>query len=169
MKKTKRKISVKHYKTLEEIPVYNWFKIHETNDISYMLTNGPKKVNKQFRIVLLLAFQKMRDEFIDVFGLSDRTKELMKLKAQLQVRKIDLALTQDRIHKTFINVLEKQIKEIEGDVNKTVDFWADKVHVDKFMHQRINLKDISAREYFSILKEMVKQAPKPKPVRDGKR
>jgi hypothetical protein len=166
-RKVKKKAALRYYKSIDELPLYNWFEIHAKNDVTYLLHKGPRKVSQAMQVKLLLAFQKIKDEFIDCFGISDITKRLLMLKAQLQTLKIDYALNQDASMITFINVKKYEIEEIEKQFEKKVDYMVNKSYVQKWLGIHINIREYTVREYYSDIKAMNAELSK-QPKSQGK-
>lgn len=145
---------MKHYTSIDDIPVYNWRKINETNDLRWMFPGGKGKTTP----AVATAFEKIRDEFIDTFGISDDYRRLLEIKVSIEIWSVRIALEQDNSHVNFIRRLEVErdeiLKRIEGNKNS---FFDTKVMVEQFMGFRINEKEISVREFYSYIERLKQQ------------
>ncbi len=145
-----------YYKSIDEMPIFNWFKIQETNDLSYLLYKKRGCTPKQAAI-LKEALQLMTNEYIDTFGISDQYKNILELKRDIRVKEILFATTGEKINKTFISVLQSKLKVALESTQKS-DTGSVIVHVNKYMGYRADLKKISVKEFYSILNEIKKEA-----------
>lgn len=143
---------LKHYASIDDMPVENWLKIQETNDVSWMLIKK-KKISVKESIRLALALKKITDEYIDTYGVSYEHKKILSLKRDIRVKEIELVVTQNRVHKTFINVLKAELKKLIQDSQKT-STGSVKVHIWKYTGIQIDFKKMSVREFYDTLKEM---------------
>lgn len=149
---------LEYYKSLDEMPVYNWFKIQQTNDLKYMLVKTRKVSTKEIE-ELEKGLKKLSSEYIDTFGISDEYRQILELSRDIEVLKIDFILTQDRSLLTMIEIKKDQLKAISQNKNKS-DVHKLKMHADKYMGFSINTKETSVKEFYTIiesLKEEVQQ------------
>lgn len=147
---------LEYYKNLDELPVFNWFKLQETNDLAFLLLKK-RKCSKTEISRLENVVRQLTDEYIDTFGISDEFRNILELKRDLLVKKIDLLLTGKRINKTFIAVLEDKLKAALNTKYKS-DTASVSVYVSKYMGYQVNMKTISVKEFYSIINEIKKEA-----------
>lgn len=149
---------LEYYKSLDEMPVYNWFKIQQTNDLKYMLVKTRKVSTKEIE-ELEKGLKKLSSEYIDTFGISDEYKRILELSRDIEVLKIDFILTKDRSLLTMIELKKIELKVITENKTKS-DIHKIKMHADKYMGFSINTKETSVKEFYTIiesLKEEVQQ------------
>lgn len=139
-----------YYLSIEDLPIYNWFKIHETNDRSYLIKEG----NKRWATDKALndAWGRVFSEFIDTFGISDSFREILSLKRDIMQHRLRLEYSGDGTNKTFIKIKELHLSELlqeEGGEKKVNEV---KVYIEKFVGFRIDEKTTSVKEYYTYLK-----------------
>lgn len=144
-----------YYKSIDEMPVYNWFKIQETNDITWGLINKRDCTTKQL-LTLEFVLHRITNEYLDSFGISDRYRAILRLKGDISCLEADLLLTADRSNLTFIELKQKELGILLKSSNDS-DMMSVQIHVRKYMGQKINVKETSVREFYSILREMKKE------------
>ena len=105
------KNKLEYYKSLDEMPIANWFKIQQTNDLKYMLVKTRKSKHKG-SIRAWKGTKKLSNEYIDTFGISDEHRQILELSRDIEVLKIDFILTQDRSLLTMIEIKKDQLKAI---------------------------------------------------------
>ena len=63
-KKQEKLLSDKYYCSIEELPVYNWWKLHEKNDFKQVLRSQKDELDD--RAIELI--KELQNEFISTFG-----------------------------------------------------------------------------------------------------
>lgn len=152
------KNKLEYYKSLDEMPIANWFKIQQTNDLKYLLVKTRKVSTKEVS-ELEKGLKKLSNEYIDTFGISDEYRQILELSRDIEVLKIDFILTQDRSLLTMIEIKKDQLKAISKSNNKS-DLNKLKMHVNKFMGYSVDMNKTSVKEFYTYLeglKEEVKQ------------
>ncbi len=162
-KKQNKKKLPKVWASIDEMPIYNWFKIHETNDLVYMFQTPVKGYDKRTKLYLLMQFNLIRDEYLDTFGISHEYRVLLSLKRDLQVYKIQHCLTKNNQFRTLIALCEGKIKMLEDNNTQPENPSITKAYVEKFMGFRLNEKEVTVKEFYSYIQIMQKQA-KTKPA-----
>lgn len=160
-KAKKKKVNSLMWRSIDEMPIFNWFRLHKTNDLRFMFKKERKGYDKKMKLELVIGFMVIRDEYIDRFGLSKELKQILMLEADIQALKIKLFLTKDRIHNTFIRAKQFQLESLKKDIAKGEDPMLTKSRVEKFMGFRLNEKEVTVSEYYTYI-ELIKQQPKPK-------
>src|ERR1017187_629033 len=131
---------LEYYKELDALPAWNWFKVQESGDVSYILLKK-RKINGKETIELREAFTKLTNEYIDTFGISFEYKNVLMLQRDLRCLEIDYFITQNKIHLTFIEVKKRELKKLMGATQKA-DSMSVQVHVKKYMGGNIDFKVI---------------------------
>jgi DNA primase large subunit len=149
---------LEHYKSVSDLPIYNWFKIHETNDLKWLLIT-PTKVGLRRRKALQEAFSKLYDEFIDTFGVSDDLKKITELRRDIRVLEIDMYLENDPSRETFIDIKKAEIQSIiESNAKAKVSDV--KAYVEKYMGFHLDERVTTVKDYYSYIKIMSDEATK---------
>lgn len=152
LKKLEVKLSDRYYKSIEELPVLNWWKLHEENDFKWLLKNSNKKVNRY----ALNIFKSVKSEFIDTFGIDKKYEDYLNKVWKLEIKKIDIALTGDKSQKIFADILELEIEDLLNTQEIEVHNHG-VMHVEKYMGFKLNTKETTVNEFYSYIKEIEKQ------------
>lgn len=143
-----------YFDSLDSLPIFNWLKIQETNDLGYLLKIkkecSRKEINK-----LEQHLSKLTDSYIDTFGVSDEYRKVLDLQREIRVKEIEFFITEKKINKTFINVLKLKLQAAMKSTNKT-DIYVVSTHVSKWMGYRVDLQKTSVNEFYGILKSIKK-------------
>lgn len=155
--KLERRYSNRYYKSIEELPVFNWWKLKETKDFKYLLSDSNKKVNRY----AVRTFKAIDSEFINVFGVDKRFELYLDKVVKLTLIKSEIARTKDKSKKIFADVLELEIEDML--TKQEVDSFNDKGFsaVSKYLGSSINTKEVTVYDFYShieAIKREIKQA-----------
>lgn len=139
---------MKIYNSIEEMPVYNWFKCIDLKDYSYCAID---KINVDLE-KCKEAFSNLYNEFLDTFGINESLKQVIELQNEITILKIDKVLTENNSLQTFIELKQIELDElINVKAEKTKTY---KVEIEKFLGFRINEKEVSVKEYYEYLEAL---------------
>ncbi|MDB5280888.1 MAG: hypothetical protein JWR61_5843 [Ferruginibacter sp.] len=139
------------YQGINDMPIDNWFSIHETSDLKHVI-HVPGKVKDSD---LAAQWSVIYNQFIDTFGLNEDYRALLELKREIEVLKIDLTITEDRTNKVFIAMKERELADVlQGKVKS--DANEVRARVEKYMGFRLNGATTSVKDYYSYMKILEK-------------
>ena len=145
----------RYYQDLEELPIYNWWKIHEKKDLKYLIKDG-KKLTHHAAVI----FDSLYSEFISIFGVSDNYKRYLEKLIEIEVAQIDRVINKDESLQTFIEIMEIELEEIK---NETMggNYMDGAIAVEKFMGFKLNPKEVSVFELLLLctLKNLLSKYP----------
>ena len=136
---------MKLYNSIEEMPVYNWFKCIDLKDYSYCAID---KINVDLE-KCKEAFSNLYNEFLDTFGINESLKQVIELQNEITILKIDKVLTENNSMQTFIELKQIELDElinVKSEKTKTY-----KVEIEKFLGFRLNEKEVTVKEYYEYL------------------
>lgn len=125
--------------------MFNWVQVISKNDFNYIAKKG--KAGKKVKV----AYQKIEDELIDTFGVSDDYKKTLKNNIRIAILRCDVMITGDRTKLIFIERLEQQNKEIE-DTQVKGDIYEAIHNLQQRTPYRIDLKLITIFEFYTMIK-----------------
>lgn len=104
----------KYYLSIRDIPAVNWFKMYEDADYTQLSRTG--KVCGRAQSV----HEKLQDQLIDTFGVSEEFKKLHELRKKLEIKRAEYARTGNKLLLFNIDMIAYQIKELsKSDQKKT--------------------------------------------------
>lgn len=144
---------VKCWNSIDEMPLYNWIKCTEENDLRYVC----KDINDISGVDLEDRWYHVYDDYIDRFGLSklyQRLLEVMKEKALLEC---DYVITGDAFKITLAKIEEERLKKMLANKGEGVSINSVLVYLSKWLGYRLNTREITTLEYFEMMKLYGKQ------------
>ncbi len=159
----KRSLS-KYYQSIKELPALNFIEIYETQSLIPLSRTG--KLCKRAPVV----FDKISDELIDTFGVSDQFKRRQSLIVEHELMLSKLARTGDRSLLFEIQMTEKEIKDLSKDEEKS-DLYRAMVWMND---QGLTFKEneITVFQYYKYLEylsDKIKAETKPNSTTDGRK
>jgi len=145
------------YKDIDEMPIYNWNKIHETGDLRYLL-HDKCKVELYENRFLLKRWKKLYEQFVSRFGFSDEFLSILELEKNIALLKIEKAERGDENIQTFIEIDEIKLQKKRAELgNVKSDFFDIKAGVESNLGFHIDPKKCTVVEFYSYLKTIKKK------------
>ena len=145
---------VRLYQSIEELPVWNWFKLNEEKDLKYLVIGVDYRIFEISRTDFKEAekvFEYIYDEYMNAFGMTKEFMRLTELQRKIALTTCDLWIDNDKKKKNIIKVLQSKLKRINdrntGDVNHEKQI----VLIEKWLGSTLNTKQISTKKYYTYL------------------
>lgn len=155
-----------HYSGIDDLPVWNWLRINESNDLSFLLLTK-REVNTKEHEYLNTIFESIYEQFITAFGVNETMKRAMELRRDIGVLKLEMAISGDLSRQTFIDIKEDELGKLLLETEKQSNITM-KAYVDKFMGFHIDEKKVSVKEYYSYIELLKKEAEATQKQKDGR-
>lgn len=134
-----------HYTSIDTLPIYNWWKVHEMGTFEYLLIQRqPLTIGQQKRMGEV--WKGLYSQYINRFGYTDQFLETMAKKKEIALLKVDLITSGDKSLKVFIQIAEKELEEMTGE---DMDFYTGKSMLEKSLGFYIDIHRVSVAEYYS--------------------
>jgi len=140
---------IETYQGIEDLPIYNWWKINETNELSWLLLNQELSYYADDKLLKPL-WEKIFDEFIDTFGMPEKMRSILELKRDIQVLEWDIILTGDKSLQTFIDIKNFELQELLKEEKAQTNGQA-KIYIEKYMGFRLDEKTLSVKDYYGYV------------------
>lgn len=151
------KLYQKVFRDIDEMPIYNWNKIHETGNLEYLLKDGCK-ADKYEKMALLRRWKKMYEQFVSRFGFSDEFLSILELEKNIALLKIEKAERGDENIQTFIEIDEIKLQKKKAELsNVKSDFFDIKAGVESSLGFHIDPKKCTVVEFYSYIKALKKK------------
>lgn len=143
-------LRVNCYTDIEEMPIYNWFKVHSTGDLAHLLVKKRKTTNAE-QPKLEEKWKLLYDQYIALFGFSKDYLELLEKRSEIALLMIEKAETGDRNINTFINFEKQKLELMEKKSSGGSNFYEIKTFVEKKMGFQIDIRRMSVVEFYTTL------------------
>lgn len=153
MRSLEERRSNRYYKSIEDLPVLNWWKLHETKDFIWLLCDKNKKVNKGANKI----FKSIKNQFIDEFGIDKKYETYLDMIVKKTLLEIDMVKSKDKSKKIFIDILELEIEDLLTDEEKVVINDKGFSLVSKYIGGSIKIKEVTVWEFYHHIKAIERQ------------
>lgn len=142
LKKKSKKFNC--YSSIKELPVEIWFDIHSTGDL-LLLFKDQKEAYLTDKLNDL--FDKIYDEFLEIFGLSDEFLADLEERKEIALMKADVIIDNKRYLRTHIQIGEENLK-FNKRVVKPTNLGETLAKLGKYYGYMLNEK-ITVYQYYS--------------------
>lgn len=137
-----------YYKSIDDLPLENWIKCND-GDITYVRKKNEEGTEEEDEYV----WETIYDSYINEFGLGKVYKKMldsMRKRAELE---LDYVITGDKFKQTLINMEINRLEQLIANAGVGMSIPETLIHLSRWMGSFINTKNITTREYFTLLKE----------------
>lgn len=147
--------SLHNFNSIEDLPIYNWQKVNQTSDLTYLL-KVRRPISGKESEQLKNIWQNIFDEFIDTFDVPEYMKTILSLRRDIECLRVDMYIEKDRTLSAIIQVKELELKNLLGNdkidnVNETT------AHIEKYLGFRIDENICSVKKYYTYVKMIEKE------------
>ncbi len=134
------------YKSLEELPIYNWDKCVRTGELKYLLLEPNLKCD----IDLLELFKKFHQDYLDIFGANEESERYLSLLKQ-KIHHIEQIILGVKFHKNYLKIVDFEIEAIEKKKGDTQDLFDICAILSKFMGFQLDVKKVTVVDYYKYI------------------
>ena len=141
-----------YYKDIDELPMWNWNKVHDTGNYVYLYKESDykKEVKEEWAVKV---WDEIYDQYLDYFGIGEKYIEYMRKRITIGKLIADQIVTENRTLNTHIRARKRELEDFKKE-NMKGDFTQTHAAVVKHMGQRVNLKETTVKEFYSYVKLM---------------
>jgi len=147
--------NIEYYNNIDTLPIHNWFKLHETNDLRWLSKENIFEYDLKVKEAkeLNVAFEAVNAQFIDTFGVSEPYRKILELRYEIIQLKFEMLNTGDRTIQNLINVCEAELAEILNE-NHKVKHNQVTGYIEKEMGFVVDETKVSVLKYYTWLNLM---------------
>ncbi len=173
--KSKKDNQIKYYKSLDDLPFYNWKKIYIEKDLKYLIINYENGIFENIHNLeskLELLWTKIYDEYINDFGFTKKMERILNLERQISIITCDIWIQNNKFLRNKLAILKKQLENEKKNTldEKGNDYDRQTILIEKWLQSSINIKHTSTRKYFTYLNLIDEESKKYnlKEIKNGK-
>jgi hypothetical protein len=146
-------MSEKFYESIEDMPLYNWNKCM-SGDYYYVRVD-----EKQLDLPSCeKAFKKLYDSYFEIFGIDKKYKEQIEVIKKIALLQCDYLITRDEFKITQIEVENAKLEMVKTGISSNVTLQTTLIYLSKWIGYRLDWKQVTVYEYYTLLEESSKQA-----------
>jgi len=136
-----------YFNSIEELPIYNWWKIAETANLIWLHKNADY-TKEDYSLVSL--WNSLQNEYLDTFGITSEFEQILKLKKKWIITKSDYLLTNERFKLTELDMIEAEINESMNS-KITVDKDDTVIMLETKLNRELNPHKVSVKKYYNYI------------------
>lgn len=141
------------YNNIDTMPIYNYLQVAEKGNKSALIRKWGL-----FKSNFVIAFEEIQRQIVNRFGISESYMEVLDLRKEIAILQLEMAITDDKFNKTWINIKESELKQLQQRKSSTTDEIKD--YLEKYKGFHLSLHTITVAEWFSYVKNYSKQQVK---------
>jgi len=141
------------YNNIDTMPIYNYLQVAEKGNKSALISKWGL-----FKSNFVIAFEEIQRQIVNRFGISESYMEVLDLRKEIAILQLEMAITDDKFNKTWINIKETELKQLQQRKSSTTDEIKD--YLEKYKGFHLSLHTITVAEWFSYVKNYSKQQVK---------
>lgn len=150
LKHFKTPLQLNHYLSIDELPINIWFDIHKSADFRLLLKEKIESTEKDF-IILSEAWEKLYNQFIDRFGLSEEFYSDLNQSVRLAELQAKFIITKKPHIKTLIKVEKEKIKNNKEEIKNPIELESILATISKHFGFQLRSRDLTVAEYYSYI------------------
>lgn len=141
-----------YYNSIDDMPIYNWRKCSEKEELQYCRID----INKGTEQEDIEAWDIIYDSFLAEFGLGKDYKRILELQMQIAEAQCDFIINDDQFLRNRIKQLEIELNEL---LDKPVvnDMDTVIIHLEKWRGFAVDEKNTTVRKFYKLLREYQKE------------
>jgi len=144
------KINLKYYDSIEDMPVWNWFKVSETNDLKYLLKED-SILKENDRKLLAVVWDRIYFEFLEVFGVPAKMQQVLSLRREILKLQTKMVCKGRKDLEALIHIKGLELEALQADSNKQ-ELNTVTAFVSKQMGFRVDERKTTVKEFYTYLK-----------------
>lgn len=145
-------MSKRFYETIEDMPLYNWYKC--INGDLYFVRIDDKQLDLQG---CEEAFKKVYESYMNIFGIDKKYKQQIESIKKIALLQCDYLKTKDQFKLTQIEVENAKLELFKKEIASNVTLQQTLIHLSKWVGYRLDWKQVTVYEYYTLLEESSKQ------------
>lgn len=150
---------MKYYNTIDTLPVFNYGKISELEDLRYLIIQSDyfelPKITEKETAELFNVWENINDEIINYVGISEDYKSILRIKKAIALMKVDMITTGDKSLETLIELKQLELKNYYPQKKNELDESI--IYIESALKIPIDVMKCSVKKYFSYIKFISKK------------
>lgn len=146
------------YESIEDLPLWNWNKVQERSDYTYLRMNRiNSNATPEEQQELKKVWEKLFAEFIDCFKFSAEFKDQVMKEEEIAILINQKIQTGDKSINYFIELAKRELEAMKPKESSVTSFWQTKSAIQRLVGYRIDAKNTTVMEFYSEIELLKKE------------
>lgn len=152
-KRTNKKWYRNVYTTINELPVYNWWQINDTGDLTYLLKRQCKVSDYKLNDIWI----NIQNQHLKAFGINESLRKILELRTEIALLESQAIINNDRSQNLFINLKKIELNKLLQ--QKGSDVFNTSIGVERLLNlnYHIDIFKTSVYEFYKFLEIALQQ------------
>ena len=151
-----RRLESKAHQSIDTLPIYNWWKIHQTGELTLLLLFPEQvRLTRWKRIALASIWDRVYNQYIKRFGIGRDFLRILNKRKEIASLKNEKLQTGDLSIQTFIDIAVMELNRLLADQGES-DFFESKANMERRLGFVIDPRRISVAEFYSYISSLKK-------------
>lgn len=142
---------MKYWQSIDELPIYYYYRVLETGDLKYLAYDLPSNVNQDYMTAKLKeAWDKIQMEFFDLMAKDKDYVEALKKDVRFQIKKVKAQISS----LAYDKIIFEGIKKTKESENVEFDYFQSISILEEKLKFAIDDRTMTVRRYFSHFKRL---------------
>lgn len=139
------------YTSIEDMPIYVWWKINSTGDVTLVFKDKLKLKDNHVNIYGYCSdmWDAIKDEHIEVFGMSHAFEDYMRQLIKVGIKRANFALSQNGLDKTWLAIEERELSDMQS--TKKHNEYKTKLMLERALGINIDPRTYTVMEYYTAI------------------
>ena len=134
-----------YYNSIDTMPIYNYLQVVEHGNYKALV-----RKSGIFKRNFVTAFENLQRQLVARFGIAESYQEILELRREIILLELEVAITGDRFHNTFIRPKKKELETLLQKKSSSTDEIKD--YLEKYKGFHLSLHQITVAEWFGYIK-----------------
>lgn len=156
---------MKYFESLDDLPIYNFWKIRETGDLVYLFqewkSDEAEAASKRrvWRSVLVDLWRKMDAEFIENFAMTDEFFNRLLIEKKIINLQLEYMISKSSVIRARLKGEQQKLElNYHNEESKPVKLHEFIAGIEKYIGFQIDEKKISTNKVYSYVNQMKEQS-----------
>lgn len=156
---------MKYFESLDDLPIYNFWKIRETGDLVYLFqeckSDEAEAASKRrvWRSVLVDLWRKMDAEFIENFAMTDEFFNRLLIEKKIINLQLEYMISKSSVVRARLKGEQQKLElNYHNEESKPVKLHEFIAGIEKYIGFQIDEKKISTNKVYSYVNQMKEQS-----------
>jgi hypothetical protein len=136
-----------YFNSIDELPIWNWWKCSESGNLIYLRKNSNYEGEDYSAFEL---WEDLNNQYFEEYGIGIRLIELMKLKKKWIIKKVDYLVNNNRFALTELDIIEAQMQD-NADSGSTVKNSDTIIFLEEKLGFPLDVKKTSVKKYYDYI------------------